>query len=188
MTMRPRVRRRSWAPLVDVSQLFHLLVAEATSRANLAHPTCSWLLVPLQFPMSAQQILTSGSQSALATASSDAFQIRACSLLWPAPRRCRGFPRCPFRVCDGFRRPTPVFCQSPDCSRAERPQPCSLTVCSSVCESLHNQQPYTNCVWFFCKCAPGFRARINSPNGNTGSAYVLSMIFECDVVRVSALT
>ena len=41
------------------------------------------------------------------------------------------------------------------------------TMCSSVCESLPNQQPYTNCVWLFCTCAPGLRARINTPNGKT---------------------
>ena len=33
------------------------------------------------------------------------------------------------------------------------------TMCSSVCESLPNQQPYTNCVWLFCTCAPGLRAK-----------------------------
>ena len=55
------------------------------------------------------------------------------SLWWPAPRRCRGFPRCPFHECDGFHRPTPVLCQSPDRSRAKT-QPCS--------QQRVRQQPY----------------------------------------------
>ena len=42
------------------------------------------------------------------------------------------------------------------------------TMCWSVCESLPDQHPSTNCIWLFCKCAPGRRAKTNSPNGNTG--------------------
>ena len=60
------------------------------------------------------------------------------------------------------------------------------TTCSSVCESRPNQQPYTNMVWLFCRCAPRRRAITSSPNGKTGCEYVLCLTFEYGVTLVSA--
>ena len=145
-------------------------VAEGTSRAYLAYPTCSWLPVPLQFSLATQQISVAVPGRAPGTNGSGAFQMGSfrSGLWWPAPRCCRGFPRCPFRVCDGFRRPTLVLCQSRDRSRAEKLEPCSqqcVRPCASPCPINSRVQRVS---WLLCKCAPGLRARINSPNGNTG--------------------
>ena len=142
----------------------HHLSPGVAHLAFLVCPMCFWHPVP--------RGLGGGSRCALGIAGSGAFQMG--SFLSPTTA-FGGLPR----VVDAVFQS--VHSMSVTASVAQllssvslltvrvRKAPALLpTMCSSVCESLPNQQPYTNCVWLFCKCAPGRLAKTNSPNGNTG--------------------
>ena len=132
--MRPPGQAARCCPLVAVSQLIHLLVAEADLSCVSGLSDVLVASKPFPFSLSTQQISVAVRGWHWAAFQRGSFLSPAAAFGGLPLVVAAVFHGIHSHVCDSFRRPTPVLCQTPDSSRAENPRlaPNSVFVCVRV--------------------------------------------------------